>query len=234
MLVDEKQETELQEKRPNMESVPINDSPANSKRKFLKAILAASVILNVILLIAVCVVIVSYANSGSTVTSAICRVKPNPSSMLDRATRDANPIQGTVNLETFHRRLKISLNLRGFENTTDPKKHGFHVHQLGDIVTDGCQSAGGHYNPENLKHGNISDAIRHVGDWGNILVSSDGTVSTTFYDTLAKLKGSQAIVGRAIVIHQLPDDLGRGGNVGSEKTGNAGKRLACCVIVPKL
>lgn len=232
----EKQEIEVPEKtekRHIMETIPRPESPSNSKRKFLKAILGASIVLNIILLIAVCAIIVTYSDSGSKITSAVCRVKPNPSAQLPDATRDANPIEGTVRLETYHRQLKVSLDLSGFESESESKNHGFHVHQKGDIVTDGCQSTGGHFNPEKVKHGNISDATRHVGDWGNILVSPNGTVSKTFHDSLATLKGPNGVVGRAIVIHQLQDDLGKGGDAGSEKTGNAGKRLACCVIVPE-
>ena len=32
-------------------------------------------------------------------------------------------------------------------------------------------------------------------------------------------------------LHKLKDDLGRGGNIGSLTTGNAGARIACGVIV---
>ena len=91
----------------------------------------------------------------------------------------------------------------------------------------------GHFNPEKKKHGNIDDTERHVGDWGNIIVPANGNITTTFTDSLATLTGKYGVLGRAIVIHQLEDDLGKGGNEGSMKTGNAGKRLACCVIVPE-
>ena len=45
------------------------------------------------------------------------------------------------------------------------------------------------------------------------------------------LTGERSVVGRAIVIHSDVDDLGKGGDEESLKTGNAGDRLACGVIV---
>ena len=39
--------------------------------------------------------------------------------------------------------LSVSLDLSGFKSESTSKKHGFHVHQSGDIFTNGCQSAKG-------------------------------------------------------------------------------------------
>ena len=45
-------------------------------------------------------------------------------------------------------------------------------------------------------------------------------------DSVASLHGQFSVVNRAIVVHAGEDDLGRGGNDESLKTGNAGCLLA--------
>ncbi|EJC97815.1 copper zinc superoxide dismutase [Fomitiporia mediterranea MF3/22] len=112
----------------------------------------------------------------------------------------------------------------------DPNaKRGFHVHQLGD-GTNGCMSAGAHFNPLGKTHGAPTDVNRHIGDLGNIESNGSGVASFTFSDKLLTLNGPFSIVGRSVVVHAGTDDLGRGGNDESLKTGNAGGRSACGVI----
>ncbi|XP_017476959.1 PREDICTED: superoxide dismutase [Cu-Zn], chloroplastic-like isoform X2 [Rhagoletis zephyria] len=111
----------------------------------------------------------------------------------------------------------------------DPGKHGFHVHEKGDL-TNGCTSTGGHFNPDKMDHGAPDDEVRHVGDLGNVEADANGIVDTTFTDHLISLTGKRTIIGRGLVVHELTDDLGRGSHPDSKKTGNAGGRLACGVI----
>ncbi|XP_050677970.1 superoxide dismutase [Cu-Zn] [Leptidea sinapis] len=109
-------------------------------------------------------------------------------------------------------------------------KHGFHVHEFGDN-TNGCTSAGPHFNPEKLEHGGPTSTVRHVGDLGNIEAGTDGGVTKVcIQDSQISLTGPNNIVGRTLVVHADPDDLGIGGHELSKTTGNAGARIACGVI----
>ncbi|XP_078343505.1 superoxide dismutase [Cu-Zn]-like isoform X2 [Oculina patagonica] len=111
--------------------------------------------------------------------------------------------------------------------------HGFHIHEGNDTTTDGCQSTGGHYNPFNKTHGGPQDQIRHVGDLGNLKADYMGVINTQLIDHLISLVGPNSVIGRSFVIHQKPDDLGRGTGAAKNEsliTGNAGARLGCGVI----
>jgi len=107
--------------------------------------------------------------------------------------------------------------------------HGFHVHQFGD-TTDGCTSAGPHFNPHGKTHGGPGDEERHAGDLGNVNAGGDGVAKIDLKDSNISLSGPLSIVGRTMVVHADPDDLGKGGHELSKTTGNAGARVACGVI----
>lgn len=121
--------------------------------------------------------------------------------------------------------VRVAGNLTGLS----PGPHGFHVHQFGD-TSGGCKSMGGHFNPFQLRHGSPDDSYRHVGDLGNIEAGQDGVAIIDLEDRQLTLNGLNSIIGRGLVLHAGQDDLGRGGDNGSLKTGNAGGRVACAVI----
>ena len=88
---------------------------------------------------------------------------------------------------------------------------------------------GGHYNPDNVDHGDLKQG--HVGDLENVEANEQGVADFTITATRVDLLGDRSVVGRGLVIHADEDDLGKGGDAESLKTGNAGERLACGVIV---
>ena len=106
--------------------------------------------------------------------------------------------------------------------------HGFHIHEWGDL-TNGCTSAGAHYNPDNSNHGGLTTPVRHVGDLGNLnVIGSEVTFDFVVPDL--NIIGPYSIIGRSLIIHQDPDDLGMTSNPLSKTTGNSGARIACSVI----
>ncbi len=91
-------------------------------------------------------------------------------------------------------------------------------------------NAGLHFNPENKDHGGPTDAVRHVGDLGNVQANADGSVNVIIDDSVIQLNGRHSIIGRAVVVHAQMDDLGKKDTNASRTTGDAGARVACGVI----
>lgn len=108
--------------------------------------------------------------------------------------------------------------------------HGFHVHEFGDL-SNGCSSAGEHFNPTGMDHGGPKAAIRHVGDLGNIEAKvSNALTCINITDNVMSLYGEYSVIGRSLVIHNQADDLGLTHHPLSKTTGNSGGRLGCGII----
>jgi len=134
-------------------------------------------------------------------------------------------VSGTVKFEAAGDKVKVTGDIHGLT----PGLHGFHIHQYGDL-SNGCVSAGGHFNPAGNTHGAPEDTNRHAGDLGNITANDKGTAIFEITDHVIKLDGEYGIAGRSVVVHAGVDDLGKGGHELSATTGNAGGRVCCGVI----
>jgi len=88
--------------------------------------------------------------------------------------------------------------------------HGFHIHEFGDN-SNGCTSAGGHFNPSGADHGSPDDceSHRHAGDLGNVNADCSGVAKIDLQDVGITLYGKNSIVGRSAVVHAEEDDLGK-------------------------
>lgn len=106
--------------------------------------------------------------------------------------------------------------------------HAVHVHSTGKCEAPAFTSAGGHFNPQNLKHGLKNPEGPHAGDLPDLYVNKDGVgrygvlIQNVTLDT-GKLSILDAD-GKSIVIHATADD-----NM-SDPAGNSGDRIACGVI----
>ncbi len=144
------------------------------------------------------------------INKAVCVLHPT----------EGNNVTGVVTFTKTDTGIKVVADLQGLTEG----KHGFHIHQYGDCTAPDGTSAGGHFNPENTKHGAPSDAERHVGDLGNIEAGEDGTAHLEMTDSMISFSGEHSIIGRGIIVHAGEDDLV------SQPTGDAGARVACGVI----
>lgn len=143
-------------------------------------------------------------------TTAVCVLHPT----------EGNDVSGRVTFTQTAQGIKIVADVKGLA----PGKHGFHVHEYGDCSAPDGTSTGGHFNPENMKHGGPNDTERHVGDLGNLVADEDGNAHYERTDTFIALSGPHSIIGRGIIVHAGEDDLT------SQPTGAAGARVACGVI----
>ena len=91
-------------------------------------------------------------------------------------------------------------------------------------------TAGPHWNPHKHTHAGPDDEVRHIGDLGNVQSDGEGKGVYEVEDRQVSLFGAFSVIGRSCVLHLKTDDLGRGGDEESLKTGNAGPRIACGVI----
>ncbi len=86
------------------------------------------------------------------------------------------------------------------------KLKGLHIHKCGDM-TNGCESACAHYDPDNEHHGGLNTKHRHRGDLGNITLDNNGNAKLHLVDVPLTLN---EVVGRSVILHQAEDDLGKG------------------------
>ena len=150
------------------------------------------------------------AGNNTDLLSAVCVLHPTK----------GNEVSGIVTFTKTEGGIKIVANFEGLT----PGKHGFHIHEYGDCSRLDGKSAGGHFNPDDKKHGAPNSEERHVGDLGNLLANEKGKAYFEMIDSYISFIGPHSIIGRAIIVHAGEDDLT------SQPTGNAGARLACGVI----
>ncbi len=131
---------------------------------------------------------------------------------------------GSIDLTQVSDGVLVKLMAKGLP----PGEHAFHVHAVGKCEPP-FTTAGGHFNPDNKKHGMMSAEGHHAGDMPNLIVPASGEVAVEVVNTGVTLeKGKPNSLyktdGTAFVIHAAADDYK------TDPTGNAGGRIACAVV----
>lgn len=147
-----------------------------------------------------------------------------PTATAKLEPRSGSNVSGNVTFTQVGERVRI----QGMVNGHTAGLKGWHIHEKGDCSDPKAESAGGHFNPRGQKHGGPSDAMRHAGDTGNLVVNERGsaTIDLTVDGISVSKDKPDGIIGRAVIIHMQQDDLK------TDPTGDAGGRAACGVIQP--
>jgi superoxide dismutase, Cu-Zn family len=157
-----------------------------------------------------------------------CSAAPAPQ-MSNEASADLKDKDGrTVGMATFRdvgNGVLVSVEVKGM----NPGLHAIHVHAVGKCEGPAFTSAGGHFNPEQKKHGLKNPEGSHAGDMPNMYVAKNGVGRFEVLNDQITLKpGNRSVLdsdGSALVIHAGVDDYV------TDPAGNAGDRVACGVIV---
>jgi len=161
------------------------------------------------------------AGAFDEITTAICVLRPTEGntasgSLTFTQTKDGVRVQGTIS------------------GLTPNSKHGFHIHQFADVSAANGTATGGHYNPADIDHSlpvtethddhEHTSTGGHAGDLGNLEANDQGVAEYDVTFSNLTIAGSNAILGRSIIVHAGEDD-GQ-----TQPTGNAGPRIAQGVI----
>jgi Cu-Zn family superoxide dismutase len=142
--------------------------------------------------------------------------------MLMSATKPG--VEGTLTFTVADGGVRLTGTLSGLGAGAT---HALHVHEHGRCERPDFASAGAHFNPAGVDHGNREgDGPHHAGDMPNQVAGADGVavVDLVLDDLTIGDGGPNDIVGKSVVVHEQRDDYR------TQPTGDAGGRLACGLI----
>lgn len=160
--------------------------------------------------------------SCALLLSACATMAPDgPSATAVMRPASGSQVHGSVKFTQVGTRVRVDAEIAALSAGL----HGFHIHDKGDCSAPDGMSAGAHFNPAAKKHGAPDSPDRHAGDLGNLKADEYGKATLSLLlDDISVGKGTNGVIGRAVIVHAGPDDLK------TDPTGNSGGRVACGVI----
>lgn len=166
--------------------------------------------------------VVATAVLAGSSTAAPCRTNNGPALTCTLTPTAGNSVGGTVTIVPRTGGRCGSTLAAKITGLSVWAVHGWHIHEAGDISAADGTATGGHFNPQEVTHGLPGRWPLHVGDLGNLPAADRQGVSTV-RRRVARLVNTRLVRGRGLIIHATRDD-------GGQPTGNAGSRLAQCVL----
>ena len=128
---------------------------------------------------------------------------------------EAPQLSGCVQFYQENGCVLIVAKISGLPKESETSFFGFHIHQGDNCSGTDFSGTGSHYNPSDQTH------PKHAGDLPPLLACQGNAYLSVRTDRFSVAD----IIGRTVIIHSGPDDFH------SQPAGNAGKKIACGVIV---
>lgn len=134
-----------------------------------------------------------------------------------------NSVGGSLTFTTVGNDVHVQGQINGL---APGSTHGFHIHEKGDCSAADGSSAGGHFNPHGMTHGDPDGTAHHAGDIHNQAADAQGIaiVDVLMHGISLGTGGSDDVLGRSVIVHRDRDDYA------TQPAGNSGPRVACGVI----
>ena len=165
------------------------------------------------------------ANASANRPSNAAPATPRTSAKASLTSAPGSAVKGDLTLASEGTAVTIRGEITGL---SPGKEHGFHIHETGQCTAPDFKSAGEHLNPTKDPHGGPESDARHLGDIPNLKADASGRASVDISVTGATLQdkdgGPNQILGKALVVHAMPDDYK------TPPSGGSGDRIACGVI----
>lgn len=146
-------------------------------------------------------------------TELLLRDQPDAAAWINGNAQNPD-LNGMVKFYyTTYGGILIEAQIFGLPNVEMPGASNFyamHIHESGDC-SDAFDHTGMHYNPQGTMHPD------HAGDMLPLL-GIQGYAFSVFYD---KRFSIEEIIGKAVIIHEKPDDFT------SQPSGNSGAKIGC-------